>query len=409
MAVDAVVLAAALALTDQAAPKVPPPPERTAANVEAEMGNAADPLTLEIAYTADILSSVSGGRRRGTRYVDNLDVIASADLDALAGIPRTTATIHAFHNNGGSFSGSLVGDAQVISGIETGTRITRLYQAWIEHRGKGDRWSLKLGLYDINSEFDVLAASLLFVHSAHGMGTDFAQSGRNGPSTYPSTSLGIRGEWRVSDRLRVRAAILDGTPNDPDRPRRMRIRLGNGEGALAIAEADATFGAVRLIAGGWGYTAATRNRFDAESGAPVVRRAHSKGAYVRGEAQLAGTEERGLRGFFRLGVADGRVNPFSSFYSGGFTWRGLIAARPGDETGVALAYAAASGTSRRLSRAAIGEADRGEMVLELTHRIKLTDWLSAQPDMQYVVNPGLDPSLKNALAIGARLTANLAL
>ncbi len=409
MALEAAILAAVLSVVDPGPAIEPPQAERTTANVEVETVDARDPLTLEIAYNADILSNVSGGKRRGTRYVDNLDIVASADLDDLFGIRRTTALVHAFHNNGGGFSADLFGDAQIVSGIETGTQITRLYQAWIEHRGEGDRWSVKAGLYDTNSEFDVLAASLLFVHGAFGMGTDFAQSGRNGPSTYPSTSLGVRGEWRVNDPLRVRVAVLDGTPNHPDRPRRMRLRLGKGEGALLITEVDATFGSVRLLAGAWGYTASSKHRFDEGVSAPEARRANSKGAYVRGEAQLAGTEKRGLRGFFRVGAADGRVNQFSSFYSGGFSWRGLIPSRTEDETGIALTYAGASRATRRLSRANIGEADRGEMVLELTHRFKLTGWLSAQPDMHYVVNPGLDPSLADALAVGMRVTASVAL
>jgi porin len=136
---------------------------------------------------------------------------------------------------------------------------------------------------------------------------------------------------------------------------------------------------------------------------------HSDGAYVRGEAQLSGTAERGTRGFARIGVADGQANPFSGFVSGGLVWRGLMRQRPQDETGIMFAYALAGSATRRLSRDAIGVADRGELVFEFTHRIKLADWISIQPDVQYVVNPGLDPALKNALAVGFRLSTSLGL
>ena len=409
MTVSAVVLAAAISAASVAGPVVAPTPERTPANVEAPVGNASDPLKVEVAYAADIWSSVAGGRRRGSRYIDNLDIIVSADLDRLAGIPRTVVTAQVFHNNGTSFSGSVVGDAQVISGIETGIRITRLHVAWVEHRGIDDRWSIKFGLYDINSEFDALETSLLFLHSAHGLGTDISQSGLNGPSTFPNTSLGFRGQLRVNDRLSVRAAVLDGVPNDPARPRRMLIDLSAREGALMIAEADAELGNVRLLAGGWRYTSRSHNRFDAGVGAAVPRDAHSAGAYLRGEAQLSGTAERGVRGFARLGLADERTNQFGGFMSAGFTGRGLIRTRPDDETGFAIAYALAGSAARRHSRETIGVANRGELVFEITHRIKLTEWLSVQPDMQYVVNPGLDPSLRDAVALGLRVSASLAL
>ena len=42
-------------------------------------------------------------------------------------------------------------------------------------------------------------------------------------------------------------------------------------------------------------------------------------------------------------------------------------------------------------------ADSRETNLELTYRAPVTDWLTLQPDIQYVINPGVDPELDNAL------------
>lgn len=88
--------AAMPAVAQVAAPSV----ERAPGNVELPEVEATDPLVLQLAYTGDILSSVSGGRRRGTRWINNVSAIATADLDALAGVPRTTALLHAFYNDG---------------------------------------------------------------------------------------------------------------------------------------------------------------------------------------------------------------------------------------------------------------------------------------------------------------------
>ena len=41
-------------------------------------------------------------------------------------------------------------------------------------------------------------------------------------------------------------------------------------------------------------------------------------------------------------------------------------------------------------------------MIELTYSTQLTDWLRVQPDVQYVINPGADRSLDNALVIGIR-------
>jgi porin len=408
MAPVLMLLAATAGVTDPVQ-TTPPPTERTSANVEAASSSPVDPLTLEVAYAGDLLSSVRGGRRRGTRHIDNLDVIGNADLDALADIPRTKAALHVFYNNGARFSGNVVGDAQVASGIEAGTRMFRVADAWIEHRGVDDRWSVKLGIYDINSEFDALDAALLFIHSAFGMGTDLGQSGANGPSTFPNSSFGVRGQVMLGPRLTLRAAVMDGQPNDPLRPTRMVFRFGKQEGALLIAEADVELGNARLIAGAWGYTAPSEHRFDAAIAAPTIREARSKGAYLRGEAQITGNAERGLSGFARIGVADGRTNLFGGFVSGGLTWRGLVPGRPADETGIAFAYASSGSAARRISRATYGRAEDGELAIELTHRVKLTDWLSLQPDVQYIVDPGLDPQVRDALVIGGRLAIGIPL
>ncbi|KQM94346.1 hypothetical protein ASE70_11115 [Sphingomonas sp. Leaf22] len=98
----------------------------------------------------------------------------------------------------------MVGDAQVVSSIETGMPLLRVLEAWVEHVGRDDRWSAKAGLYDINSEFDALQTSLLFVNSAFGMGSDLGTSGRNGPSTFPGTGLAIRGQARLGRALTLR-------------------------------------------------------------------------------------------------------------------------------------------------------------------------------------------------------------
>ncbi|WP_288413342.1 carbohydrate porin [uncultured Sphingomonas sp.] len=391
------------ALAQVAAPSA----ERTPGNVELPEVEARDPLVLQLAYTGDLLSSLSGGQRRGTRWINNVSAIATADLDTLAGVPRTTALVHAFYNNGARFSGDLVGDGQVVSSIETDTPLLRVLEAWVEHHGTDERWSVKAGLYDVNSEFDALQTSLLFVNSAFGMGTDLGASGRAGPSTFPSTSLSVRGQVKLGERLTLRAAAADGVPNDPSRPRRTWIGIGGGDGALLIGEADAELGVVRLLAGGWTYTARSDDRFDAATGAAVIRRVRSEGAYLRGEAQLAGDRERGLRGFFRLGVASDRANIYGGFSSLGFVWRGLIPGRPQDDSGIAVAYAGGSSAGRAIVRSEGVTPARGEAVIELNHRIQVRDWLGVQPHVQYVVAPGLNPTVRNALVLGLRLTATI--
>lgn len=348
----------------------------------------APPFLFETTYTAETIANVSGGLRRGTRYLDNLDIVLEADLDAAVGWDGAQLHLYGLYNNGKSIS-SLIGDAQAVSNIETGTRALRLYEAWIDQK-IGSAVSLRAGLYDLNSEFDALEASGLFVGSAHGIGTDISQTGLNGPSIFPSTSLAARVEVRPATNWVIRAAVLDGVPGDPDRPKRTTIRLGNGEGALLIGEVDAPVAGGRLLLGHWRYTAS----FDAHDGR---RGDGNAGFYVRGEAPLLEHDGRELAGFFRLGAARGRFNMFDRFATAGVKLSGFVPGRAEDEIGLAVA---AAFTSRGYRLA--NDASDSEIVGELTYRAQMAPWFALQPNLQYVRNPSADPAIRDALVIGLR-------
>lgn len=355
-----------------------------------EINEDQPPLLLETSYTFDVLSNLSGGLRRGTRYLDNLDLVAEADLERLVGWSGALVHVYGLYNNGTPF-GSLVGDEQVISNIETGTRAVRLYEAWISQE-VGETASLKLGLYDLNSEFDSLDSSGLFTGSAHGIGTDFSQSGENAPSIFPVTSLAARASVEVASGWHVRAAVLDAVPGDPARPNRTAIKLGDG--ALLVGEIEAPIASGgKLLFGHWRYTA-PQDRLDGSAGKGA------DGFYLRGETTLireAGTQGQGLDGFFRLGLADGGFYRFGGFASAGLNWTGAIDGRDEDQIGFAIASAITSGEDRRLSG-----SERTETAFELTYRAVVNDWLSIQPGAHYIVNPAADPTIPNAFAIGLR-------
>lgn len=368
-------------------------------------------LSLEIAYTADIWTNARGGLNTGSRYLDNLDVLVNIDLEAAADIPGTTVFLYGLYNNGKAFSGSQVGDALVVSNIETGVQAVRLYEAWLQHDAAGGRVSLRAGLYDFNAEFDALDSASLFVGSAHGIGADIAQSGQNGPSIFPSTSLAARLQLGLTDGLKLRLAVMDGVPGDPDRPKRTAIKLGNGDGALLAGELEWTTESTKVLLGYWRYTAAFDNYLaTAKAGLPVSGKGND-GLYLRGEARLwrrAGDAERGLAMFARIGSADSRYNGFSRFYSAGAVYDGPFDIRPDDQLGIAVAWAEAATALRRFGQLDGAPIDAREVVVEGTYRAPITPWLTVQPSVQYVINPGLDQSLDNALALGLRTELNWA-
>lgn len=385
------IVATLLSLAQASAPHLPSATDATAhshIHARGEIDEDQPPLLLEATYTFDVLSNVSGGLRRGTRYLDNLDLVAEADMERLVGWNGALIHVYGLYNNGTPFS-TLVGDEQVSSNIETGVRAFRLYEAWINQQ-IGENASLKVGLYDLNSEFDSLDASGLFTGSAHGIGTDFSQSGGNGPSIFPVTSLTARLSAEVAPGWHVRAAVLDAVPGDPLRPNRTAIQLN--EGALLVGEVEAPIASGgKLLFGHWRYT-------DAQEKLDGTNAKGANGFYVRGETTLfSEAEGQGVDGFFRLGIADGGFYRFGGFASAGLNWTGAIAGRDEDQIGFAIASAITSGQDRRLNG-----SERTETSFELTYRAVVNDWLSLQPGAHYIKNPAADPTIPDAFVIGLR-------
>jgi porin len=330
-----------------------------------EIDEVQAPFIIDVTYTADLWCAASGGVHKGTRYLDNIDVVAEADMERLAGWKGALIHVYGLYNNGKSLN-ALMSDAQVASNIETGVKAARLYEAWIDQK-IGDKVSVRAGLYDLNSEFDALDASGLFMGSAHGIGPDISQSGENGPSIFPSTSLAARIAVSPAQGWIVRAAILDGVPDDPARPGRTVIKLGNGDGALLIGELEAPLPKGKLLFGHWRYTQKI-------SDLTGMAKRGNDGFYVRGEAKLTSESDppnQGLSGFFRFGLADGRINQFNSFASVGLSYTGPFRGRDNDQLGLAVAAAFTSGSYRQSVL-----STRSETAIELTYRAPLNHWLT---------------------------------
>lgn len=357
-------------------------------------------IDLSVAYSAEVMSNVRSGFAREKRYLDNLDVTLTVDAERALGWRGVSLFTSALYNNGEPFSDDLVGAAQGVSNIETGVRSLGLYEAWIEQRFVGDRASVKIGLYDLNSEFDAIHAASLFINPSHGIGPDFSQPGRNGPSIFPVTSLAVRSDYKISDRWLVRAAILDGVRVDPDRPSRTAVRLAGDDGALSVLELNYAYDRTRIGAGYWRYT----EKFKTFSAEHLGSRGND-GAYAFFERRLtqeSGDVDQGLAGWVRVGFADADVNPVEWYLGGGIIYRGPFAGRDKDQVGLAIGWARFGNPFRRSSAGAGDHLEPQEVIIEATYRAPVTSWLTLQPDIQYVVDPGGRPSTANALILGLR-------
>lgn len=404
---------AALIVSDgltQVAPGAEPPPR---------------PVTLEAVYTGEGVSAVEGGLRARGVYLDNLDVRLRIRGGPLVGSAGTSALIYVISNRGTNPS-TYIGDAQGVSNIAAESS-WRLYEAWIQQNLLQDRLSLLVGLYDLNTEFDAVQSAGLFLNSSFGIGPDYSQSGHNGPSIFPVTSLGLRVKVRPVPEFYIAAAVLDGVPGDPTDPAGVHVSLNRQDGALLATEVAVFAGArqqraltarpgartrnrqigrggtaarytAKVALGAWVYSSKVAHLATADSG-------FSYGVYLLAERTVYRERGRddGLTVFARVGLADAEVNRFGTYLGAGAVYSGLIPGRSDDEAGVAVAMARNGDRFIRATSMTEGIVPhRAETVFEFTYRMQLLSAFAIQPDLQWVIHPDTDRSIPNALVLGLR-------
>ncbi|ARS27502.1 hypothetical protein KC8_09385 [Sphingomonas sp. KC8] len=359
----------------------------------------AAPVQIGGSYIADGFANIDGGRKRGTAYLGLAELTIEADGGAV-GLAGTTLHAAINHAHGRPLSAELVGDGQAVSNIEALPAL-RLFEAWVS-TPLAPGVDAKAGLVDLNSEFDVQPVGGLFLHSSHGIGADFAQSGLNGPSIYPATSLALIGRFS-RDGWIGRIGVFDAVAGHPGHPGRPVLRLPPHRGVLLVAEAEhALPGHIIAKVGAWGYTSHFHAIMAGTAGAPISTRG-SRGVYASVQGQLAGAPgEAVLDGWVRAGIATARINPVGCYLGGGVTY-GTDVAR----VGAAVAHARLGDPAMR---AAVGSGihpRRAETSIELTYARRMTRWLTVQPDVQYVIDPGWRGDRRDALVAGLRLIVSL--
>lgn len=347
-----------------------------------------DKPSADLRYTTDIMGVATGGERRRIRWMGRLDLDLDSGTD-LFGLKGAHAHADIFLLHGGGFSERDAGDAQVVSNIDAPYAL-RPFEAWVEAPlGGGVR--AKAGLIDLNSEFDVQSVGALFLNSSFGIAPDYSQSGLNGPSIFPVTSLGVVVAVE-KPRWAVRAAIFDAVPGDPNHPHRALPGPFDRGGALLSSEGEVKVGSGgELQLGAWFYT----DRFARLDGND---RGRSAGAYVQYEQTIIGDEKTGaLRGWLRAGRAAADVNEIGLYVGGGFSW-----GTDGRSYGIAVAHARLGDPAVRALALGLMPHRRAETTLELTATRRLTEWLQVQPDVQYVRHPSWGAA-SDALVLGLRL------
>lgn len=346
--------------------------------------------------TTDLWQNTSGGIRRGGVVINTADAIFDFDGGAV-GHEGWTANLHVLATDGHSLS-ALLGDAQTATNIE-GDGATHLFEAWIR-RQITPTTAIKVGIIDLNADFDANETPGLFINSSHGVGPELSGAGPNAAPVWPTGTAGIEIQMTPTETSHFTAALFNGTPRDVDHPLALAaVTLHKDDGVMAIAQGDWTSSkGVHWSASLWHHTA-DFSPLDPSASKPV---SGQTGAYGLVEAPLPFLANSSS--WIRVAKVDDASSYVATYVGGGVTHDGLFSARPDDKVGLAFAYAGISDRARSASAREGRPLKSGELAFELTYAAQITPALALQPDLQYIIHPGGDSSLGDALAIGLRIS-----
>ena len=359
---------------------------------------------LQTTYTGEEWGN-NGGLKSQSTYMQNFDARLFINTDMAFGWKGGAFVLEGFEAGKTSVTSRLTGAIYDASPIDTyGTQMTRLYQAY--YKQQLGNTNILAGVYDLETEFAVLKPTQLFLDKGYMWAKTFDASGPTaGPATYPDTALAVRFREKIGNEWTVLAAVSDGVADSPTNPSANDLYFNKKYGALLIGEVNyvpLSSPRTKILAGYWGYTGKFDDLATTQSDGSVARQKYgSAGGYIGGATRLYDQGNgRGLDGFANFGWADKSVQDVQYSLSLGVTYTGLLNIRPEDKLGLAVGTAIV-GDDYKNSQTVQGLGVKNyEDNFELTYRAKINDWLTVQPDVQYWINPGVDPTLKNDLLVG---------
>ena len=387
-------------------------------------------------YQAEIWGNTAGGLAQGTVYTGLLKFGLNLDLEKAVSWCGASLSTTWLWLSGRDASEDLVGNFLTVSS-DAGFPTLRMFELWFQQNLLHDKISLRLGQLSADTEFVISQYGATFINGSFGWPAFMYENLPGGGPAYPVGTLGIRLALNPLDWFKFQTAVFQGNVYAQDvNLHGFRWRLDRQNGFFFINEAQFLWNQSgkqpgQFKAGAWLNTAEFSEPNDnnlargnygfyfivdqmlcpkltnlSEDPATALKDGKSSLSGPNGDkgAPVAQKSDQGLGWFGRLAF-EPRDHDFIGFYfDTGLTYKGLIPTRDGDTLGVAFAYAKlSSGVLPPGSNESAGGLG-AEMALEATYLVQITKWLSIQPDLQVIINPGGNKGLSNAFVIGGRLS-----
>jgi porin len=388
---------------------------------------AAEGIRPLVLFIIDPFVNASGGLRRGFSEYDLLALDLLLDTDKLFGWAGGEFHIGFSNNSGTSLSQQYVGNNFPIQLADVADANPRLTYLSFTQSLFDDKLSIRAGRLTINSVYGEEFAGSQYFKAFTSVAFDLVPLGIffNAPGAfgYPLTTWGARVKYEPVDSFYTMVGCYNGDPDIKDGDRHgvdftmrgppfvigeMGYRWNYGKDLIGLP------GNLKLGAYFNGGSAPVFG--SGQAGVPSASVVDRYGFYAIGDQALlrwGDPAERRHLGAFAAFVAapDERVNELPYFFDAGLVAYGFLPSRPRDFAGFGVAYGSYSSDLRRaeevqaLTAPAVSVQD-WEMTLEFTYGCTVRPGLLVQPDLQYLINPGGNKAIPNALAMGVNVVFN---
>ena len=352
-------------------------------------------MIFEGVYTLDLASNLKGGLDQGSAYLGNIDLMFTFDTEKFGFWKNGRFFVYLLNNHGNSLS-DLIGDFQVVNNIEANSN-SRLYEFWYEHHLENIK--ITIGQHNLNSIFAISKSGLFFINSSFGIQPDI--SANVSTSIFPLAGLGAIISLKINSNLQFNNGVYDGDPgSETSNPNSLKWSLNKTDGAFFIHELvyekkkDSSVNSIYKL-GLWNHI--QKQIFDG------FVQYNSQGIYFIGEKKIFQLEDdvKRVNFFTQVGFSLNQYNPVKSYWGGGFVYHGIFSNRENDAGGIAIAHSRFSDYYQ--SQFSMDKL-QSETALEISYEFVFSNPLVLKPNVQYIINPGTNTSIPNALMALVRMS-----
>lgn len=346
-------------------------------------------------YTLDLASNLKGGLDQGSAYLGNIDLMFTFDTEKFGFWKNGRFFVYLLNNHGNSLS-DLIGDFQVVNNIEANPN-SRLYEFWYEHHLENIK--ITIGQHNLNSIFAISKSGLFFINSSFGIQPDI--SANVSTSIFPLAALGAIISLKINSNLQFNNGVYDGDPgSETSNPNSLKWSLNKTDGAFFIHELvyekkkDSSVNSIFKL-GLWNHI--QKQIFDG------FEQYNSQGIYFIGEKKIFQLEDdvKRVNFFSQVGFSLNQYNPVKSYWGGGFVYHGIFSNHENDAGGIAIAHSRFSDYYQ--SQFSMDKL-QSETALEISYEFVFSNPLVLKPNVQYIINPGTNTSIPNALMALVRMS-----